>query len=86
MSQKEPSLLTPKNQRQGDAMHDRGLAHSAQFSSLRPDTLENSFILFVTNVNSSDRACPAIIISRGPMGLPFFSSSALILGLNKRDT
>ncbi len=54
------------------------MCYPAQFSIFRSSTLKNSFSLLVTTVYPKDLAWPAIIISSGPIGVPFFSSVALI--------
>ena len=41
-----------------------------QFSSLIPSTRENSLVLSVTKVKSNERACAAMSISKGPIGVP----------------
>lgn len=44
--------------------------HVTQFSRRNPETRSNSLVLLVTRISPDDRACPAIIISYGPMGWP----------------
>ena len=50
-----------------------------QSSRVNPSTLLNSFMLWVTNMAFTHKAVPAMRLSRGPIGVPCFSSSALIL-------
>lgn len=53
-----------------------GHAETAQFSSCRPRTLENSRVLLVTRTALTLSACAAIRVSREPIGSPRRSRSA----------
>jgi hypothetical protein len=43
---------------------------SSQFSTVSPGTRENSLLLAVSKMDSVARACAAISMSFGPMGVP----------------
>jgi hypothetical protein len=53
-------------------------SHDTQFSRSSPGTRENSFTLLVTSIKPVALACPAIIMSYGPIGCPVRYNSALI--------
>ena len=58
--------------------NEKQITYFAQFSNLKPATLSNSLILFVTKTTPRLLACEAINISRGPIEIPFFSNPARI--------
>ncbi len=67
---------SPQRRRQANVScnYDAERGEETQFSSCRCSTRSNSFVLFVTRIRFSDIACAAIKVSKGPMGVPAFSS------------
>ena len=68
--------------RQGRSIETTTIANDGaaynQFATLRPGTLSNSRLLFVTRVARRLIACAAINISMEPIGRPLFSSPVLM--------